>query len=361
MASIYRQKGRKRYQISYKDEAGRRVTVAGYRDKEATKALANRLERNAERARAGLPVENEARRHQNILELREQYLSELTRKGRTQVHIKEQRRLLGTTFDECGWERLSQIRPDRMAVFLNEMQPAVSSRTLNSYRDALSSFLQFCVRQRWIEENPLKDFPKAKGKKPKPRRAYTIEELYRLQFGSRHAALYVIAATSGLRKSELRQLQRRDFSFEPARWHLRPEITKGKRTDVLPMAPEAAEIMSRITKDLAPTDRVFPVIPRTQTLHRDIKNAGLQRIDTTGRQLDFHSLRYTFCTILAKHLPIQQVRLLMRHRDIRQTVNLYMDLGLTDVADSLAKLPPLLDNGVVPDQTKQQQQPKKED
>ena len=58
--------------------------------------------------------------------------------------------------------------------------------------------------------------------------------------------------------------------------------------------------------------------------------------------MDFHCFRYFFYTLCAKHMPIQMVRLLMRHRDIRQTCNLYMDLGLTDLKDELLKLPPLI-------------------
>lgn len=39
---------------------------------------------------------------------------------------------------------------------------------------------------------------------------------------------------------------------------------------------------------------------------------------------------------------MQLVKRLMRHRDIRTTVNLYMDLGLEDVAEEVALLPRVL-------------------
>jgi len=45
-------------------------------------------------------------------------------------------------------------------------------------------------------------------------------------------------------------------------------------------------------------------------------------------------------------LPIQVVQRLMRHTDIRRTVNLYMDLGLDDLAREISQLPPLF--AVVP-------------
>jgi integrase len=90
-----------------------------------------------------------------------------------------------------------------------------------------------------------------------------------------------------------------------------------------------------------PTAKLFARVPAADTLQQDLSRASLARQDEQGRWLDFHSLRYTFCTLLARHLPIQKVRLLMRHRDIRMTCNLYMDLGLDDLAEEVWTLPPV--------------------
>lgn len=62
------------------------------------------------------------------------------------------------------------------------------------------------------------------------------------------------------------------------------------------------------------------------------------KADDEGRVVDFHSFRYTFCTLLARRLPIQHVQKLMRHRDIRLTVNIYMDLRLDDLSEMLPNL-----------------------
>jgi integrase len=83
-------------------------------------------------------------------------------------------------------------------------------------------------------------------------------------------------------------------------------------------------------------------VPRTLTLNKDIARAKLTKVDAEGRSLDFHSFRYFFCTLLAKKPSIQVVRMLMHHRDIRQTGNLYMDLGLTDVTEAVLELPRLI-------------------
>ena len=65
----------------------------------------------------------------------------------------------------------------------------------------------------------------------------------------------------------------------------------------------------------APLDSVFPEIPTLQTFHRDMRRANLPIEDAEGKRADFHSLRYSFCTFLAKAgVPIRTAMELMRHR-----------------------------------------------
>jgi integrase len=341
------------WRIAYTDEHGLRRSVKGYKDKQATEAKAREIERRVERIHAGLPVGIDRPSQEPVDKLTELWIAELKRLGRSNVHISEQERLLDKVWDSCNWSRLTQVRVDQLNTFLAQLTAlGRSPRTLNSYRDALFSFLAFCVRQRWLPENPLANHPKARsnGTKTKPRRAYTLPEfLALLNAAPARRTLYLIAGLSGLRKGELRRLEKRDLTPtgpQPV-WHLRAEITKGKRRDVIPMLPEAAQAILPLwqAKD-SPTVRLFPRIPRTNTLHDDIARAKLARIDAEGRCLDFHALRYFFCTLLARQLPIQVVRLLMRHRDIRQTCNLYMDLGLQDAQEAVNQLPQLL--GTIP-------------
>lgn len=259
-------------------------------------------------------------------------------------------RALKVLWRECTWSNLRQIRVDAFNVYLAKLQErGRGARTLNHYRECLHVFLSFCKDQRWIEIHPLEGHKKAREHtKKRPRRAYTLDEFEALCTASkRHSMLYFVAGLSGLRRAELRKLEKRDLTptgVNPT-WHLRPEIAKSKRREVTPMLPDVLPIVQALWEALpSPTSRLFPRIPRYHTLHKDIENAKIKRFDEEGRQVDFHSLRYFFCTLLVRHLPIQTVRLLMRHRDIRQTCNLYLDLGLTDVAEAVSNLPSLLKN-----------------
>ena len=86
------------------------------------------------------------------------------------------------------------------------------------------------------------------------------------------------------------------------------------------MLPELAGRIGPLVKAAeTETTLLFPSIPGHRTLAKDLTRAGIARKDEAGRFLDFHSLRYFFCTMLARSLPIQIVSKLMRHRDIRTT------------------------------------------
>jgi integrase len=115
------------------------------------------------------------------------------------------------------------------------------------------------------------------------------------------------------------------------------------------MLPECAKVVEPIWSSLPKTTSpLFATVPRTRTLNKDLQRAGLEKIDAEGRCLDFHSLRYFFCVELSKRLPIVMVQRLMRHRDIRQTANLYAALGVADLGEEVWNLPEI---GLCPIQT----------
>lgn len=54
-----------------------------------------------------------------------------------------------------------------------------------------------------------------------------------------------------------------------------------------------------------------------------------------------HERKAPGCTLWRRVLPIQKVKVLMCHKNIRETADLYTDLGLEDVAEELWKLSPV--------------------
>ena len=57
---------------------------------------------------------------------------------------------------------------------------------------------------------------------------------------------------------------------------------------------------------------------------------------------------------MGRVLPIQKVKILMRHKAIRMTADLYMQLGLEDVGEEVWTLPRVLVNATQQDRDKNQ-------
>ncbi len=76
-------------------------------------------------------------------------------------------------------------------------------------------------------------------------------------------------------------------------------------------------------------------------LRVDLAAAGIQYRTREG-VADFHSLRVTFCTDLARAgVSLQAAQRLMRHSDPRLTTAVYSKLGRHDLASELGRLPSL--------------------
>jgi hypothetical protein len=69
---------------------------------------------------------------------------------------------------------------------------------------------------------------------------------------------------------------------------------------------------------------------------------GIEFINAKGYRADFHSLRHTLATNLARAGTAPRVAMeIMRHSDMRLTSKTYTDAGLLPVADAVLKLPSL--------------------
>lgn len=102
-------------------------------------------------------------------------------------------------------------------------------------------------------------------------------------------------------------------------------------------------------KAAGPADKIVPArgpfglrVPRPKTFREDLKAAGIEAVDAEGRHADFHSFRDFFCTLLAKKLPVQHVRMLMLHKYISKKLIVSMQLGLSDLGEEVWAIPPLL-------------------
>lgn len=357
-------KGRQRVLVVLEDrwavewtEGGKlKHKTIGPNRKVAIAALA-RYEERAARLRHGLPDlrgQGEERKRPIVLAINE-YLEVLTAQDTSKAYRDHVRARLLAMMQGCAWQTWADVRPDSLTRFLGRLRDgkkAPSLSTINGYLRNAKSFSNW-VADRNNERSPLKGVkPYAEQReRRRSRRILTDEEFDRLLAATRaaprrhnciirpadRAMLYLCAAYTGLRASELARLRPGSFDLAAC------EVTvfgKGKREEKIPIPAHLAEQLRPWLTERKPSAPLWPgkwAEHRHQILwlRRDAKRAGI-----VGPVL-FHNLRRRYVTALLRGgISPHVVRRMARHRDLRTTMDYYAELSPDDLRTAAESLKP---------------------
>ena len=338
---------------------GRTKVVKGYTDRQATEQLAAKLERAKAQRAEGLEDPYKVHRKRPLAEHVADWITELKQVGRDDVYVRACEARLTRLARECGWTTLGAIN---LESFLRWRQAAtstigtsakpganvrpMSAKTRNHYLAAARSFCRWAVRRRRTDAQPLADVSPVEtaGQLRRERRSLTEEEVTRLLAAvpPRHQLGYRLTLLTGLRRDELRQLRWGDVRVDSATpsLQLRAETTKGKRADLLPLRRDVADQLRAARGGAEENERVLKSMASMESHKRYLSQAGIPFKDGLGRRVDFHALRHTFGSMLAKAGIAPRVAMsLMRHTDMRLTMNVYTDAGVLDLSGAVDSLP----------------------
>ena len=179
------------------------------------------------------------------------------------------------------------------------------------------------------------------GEPTRVRRALTADELSRLvaSAGRGRGPAYLLAATTGLRRSELASLTWEDVDLEAATVRVRAASAKNRREAVLPLPAGTVAVLGRLRGDeQLPTARVLRSVPNTTTMRKDLTRARIP-VATPDGVVDFHALRVTYGTLLARAgVSLAQAQKLMRHSTPVLTANVYVKLQMDDAREAVARI-----------------------
>ncbi len=225
---------------------------------------------------------------------------------------------------------------------------------------AIKQFCKWMVTEERAFSSPVESLKPLNSKADlrRVRRALTREEVGRLlevtasrptesgMPGPERALLYRTALETGLRANELRTLRRINLELDgtPPLVRVEAAYSKHRKEDVVPLRADLAETLAAHVKGRLPDAQVFsmPYDHQAGMLRADLKVAEIPYKDERGRVVDFHALRHTFITNLARngvHPKVAQT--LARHSTIDLTMNHYTHLDLKDQAAALEGLPSL--------------------
>ncbi len=378
-----------KWYIGYTDADGRYSRVAGFTDRIATQRRATELEQAAQR---GDRYGEHSRRP--LAEHVADWEKALSDKGDAPEHAAKSAANLRRVLDGCGFARWPDVAAGKVEAYLAErIREGLGVTTANHYLQACKGFCSWMVQDRRAKESPLAYLRRrnAAADKRHERRALTAEELRGLLAkaeavdalmrygvdGADRAMVYRVAAETGLRANELRTLTAGSFKLdaEPPTVTVAAAYSKRRREDGLPLRPELAEALRKHLTGKLPTAPAFKM-PNPGNVSRMIREdleaaraAWLKRAETpkerkkraessflayrdeAGRVADFHALRHTFITGLARggvHPKLAQQ--LARHSTITLTMDRYTHTALPDLSDALAVLPDLTPKPKQPEQ-----------
>ena len=280
------------------------------------------------------------------------YVADLERAGRSAKHYELVNTRLENIVAGCGWETLRQVLPDSMSRYLMGLKrDGFAAKTQNKYLAVAKAFCNWCVSNNRLAGNPLASVSKIEHvEKVYERRALTLEEARRfIEHAGPRRLVYLFALSSGLRRPEIGQLQWGDVRIGPDEKTpyiaLRASTTKARRADTLPLRDDIAdELRAIMPADAQPTEKVFASVPKMATFKRDLERAGIKHCDGAGRVIDYHALRVSYGTMLAKAGVAPRVAMeLMRHTDMRLTMGIYTDPRILDTSRAVDTLPSLSD------------------
>ncbi len=278
------------------------------------------------------------------------YIADLNALDRDDQYIHDLETRIRRLMKECPWTLFRDITSDSFQKW--RVKTKRSPKTLNEYLSSMSSFINWMVKNERVTKNPLQHVEKipSNGKQVRPRRALNDDEMARLlEVCGPRAVLYRTAVQTGIRRGEFRAMERNDIQIqgETASIKLRASTTKNRKQTVIALRPEVREaIASLLEQTPGRVTKVFaPLLPKMDKWRSDLKAAGIPYIDGEGRRADFHSLRYTLATNLAKAGIAPRVAMeIMRHSDMRLTMKTYTDTELLPLTDAVLKLPSFAKN-----------------
>jgi integrase len=390
MASIFKPAGKTKYTILFFDANGRRRKKVGTTDKVVTERIARDLENKVALRREGLvDPKAEAYRDHEARPLADHiadWQADLIAKGHTSKHAGQSadrvRRLVAVMFgalpgaidckllsrsqqEEARQQiarlvrkaQLSNVTTERVQSALARFREAGrSAQTCNHYRAGVLAFARWAWKTGRLRETPLVGVTgyNAREDRRHDRRTLALDELRRLidaaqngpqlqkMSGPVRALCYRLAASTGLRYSEIASIVPESFVWERPGVVVEAAYTKNGQVAELPLPADLAEDLRRYTATLAPGSAVFPLPTKgAAMIRRDLEAAGIPYRDESGLVFDFHALRCEMATLADRAgISPRVVQRLMRHSSLELTGR-YTRPRAVDIESAASLLPSL--------------------
>jgi integrase len=274
--------------------------------------------------------------------------------------LVDHRIIVRTISRDLGPRKLASISTADVSRYLSRLdRSGKSGRTVNKYRQILRSIFEYARRQDafGLRHNPVDDTEKRREAAPQPVDTFELEEIAAIvraaheglhrtraegnyseatneewqRMNDQDAAIFIVAAFTGLRLGELGALRWGDVDFASSRLVVARAMsggeeamsTKSGRFRIVPLADQvAAELdqLSRRGRFVERTDFVF-CRPDGGPLDRTAVRKRFRRAQEEAgiRPRRFHDLRHTFGSLAIRSFDPVAVQAMMGHARLTTT------------------------------------------
>ncbi len=242
---------------------------------------------------------------------------------------------------------INSITRDQLKSYLDNLTSKygqrVSLATQNRHYASLHRFFEWCLQEKFVEENPMENLPRRRPNKDigevmpgtiiRSLKKEQVEKLLKNAQTTREKLLFTLLYTSGIRISEALDLNIQDI--HDGTIHI--QHGKGNQPRQAYLAKQTEKLMLQYLEERGnPTSGALFVTTHGQRLsyaraRQLFMDAARNILNSDGTQVTIHQLRHTFCTERAGHIDSFVLQRLAGHNDIRTT------LRYAKVSDTVAK------------------------
>jgi integrase len=268
----------------------------------------------------------------------------------------------GSLFPEFGRDTaIEKITTERIERWRERLldDGELSRRTVQKMLVLLHGVMKRAKRRKWISSNPAEDVERVTVKRSGDFNVLSpveVAAVARATENEQDAAIFTVAAFTGLRLGELRALRWRDVDFAKNTVHVRGNYMHGQKgrpksgkVRSVPLIDQAARALDRISGRehfTEPDDLVFCSLTGEHLNDAPIRAAFYDALDaaelgdrrTKDDPIVFHDLRHTFGTLAVEAWPLHDVQAYMGHADIQTTMIYVHHTPKTAAADALTRI-----------------------
>jgi len=276
-------------------------------------------------------------------------------KGNTRRTIQWFEETIGYVGKQTGATRVEEITRRKVEewIFRGKTERNWSAKTIRSRLQSLSSFVDWCVDEGYLKENPVKKISKPKLPKRLPKHLTQEQALsliewaqnfpYKYRFErTRTIAIIATFIFTGVRLNELRNLKMYDVDLRNR--SLSVNGGKGDKDRIIPLNLRLIEVLEDYLKDRERLNKsclYFFTSMRSDTKMGDlvIKRIVEKLRVKSGIYFYPHMLRHTFATLMLEGgCDLFSLSKMMGHSDIK-TTTIYLSATVSHLQGQIMKHP----------------------